>query len=54
MVNMQVLTAIERKLAGYGASRDIKEGAMSVKHQVQELVEEATSLENLAQGEDSG
>lgn len=46
----QVLTQIERKLAGYGASRDSKDGIMSVKHQVQELVEEATSLENLAQG----
>ena len=44
----QVLAEIERKLAGYiGGS----EAPLTVKKQVQEMIEEATDLRNLAQGE---
>ncbi|RSH90651.1 hypothetical protein EHS25_001256 [Saitozyma podzolica] len=44
---LAVLAGIERKLAGYNKS---SETPLSVKKQVHELVVEATSLENLAQG----
>ncbi|ORX39339.1 hypothetical protein BD324DRAFT_577344 [Kockovaella imperatae] len=47
---LHVLTQIERKLAGYGPDKDHKDTILSVKHQVQGLIEEATSVENLAQG----
>jgi len=42
------LAQIERKLAGYQGDA---EKPAEVKRQVQELIEEATSLQNLAQGE---
>ena len=48
LMHIQVLSRIERKLAGFGSD---KESIVSVKKQCQELVSEATSLENLAQGE---
>ncbi len=44
---MQVLAQIERKLVGYNRGSD---APLSVGKQVQELIEEATDLENLAQG----
>jgi FKBP12-rapamycin complex-associated protein len=47
---LQVLAGIERKLSGYqGAAGDGQE-PVEVKKQVQELIEEATDIRNLAQG----
>jgi phosphatidylinositol kinase/protein kinase (PI-3 family) len=43
-----VLSQIEKKLAGF---KDDSEQPLSVKKQVQELIEEAIDLRNLAQGE---
>lgn len=44
---LQVLSQIERKLAGYNKG---SEQSLPVKKQVQELIEEATDLRNLSQG----
>ena len=44
---MKVLSQIEKKLAGYNGCSN---APLPVKKQVQELIEEATDLRNLAQG----
>jgi phosphatidylinositol kinase/protein kinase (PI-3 family) len=44
----QVLAKIERKLVGYNGNG---EKPLAVKKQVQDLIGEATDIENLAQGE---
>ena len=45
---LQVLAKIERKLVGYNGPT---EKPLNVKKQVQDLIGEATDIENLAQGE---
>jgi FKBP12-rapamycin complex-associated protein len=44
---LQVLAKIERKLVGYNGPT---EGPLAVKRQVQDLIGEATDIENLSQG----